>query len=528
MKIGILYICIGKYDIFWPDFYSSCEKYFIPEAEKHYFVFTDNSQLAFFSENRNIHLIPQTDLGWPHNTLMRYEMFLRQIAELRKMDFLFFFNSNILFIKLITAAEFLPSGSEQLVGGLHSGFFNKPVTKFTYERRLASQAFIAKGQGKFYFQGAINGGRTDYFLKVIEILNHQIKVDLEQKIIAGWHDESHWNSYLNKHLEIVKVLSPAYLYPAGAVLPFNPKIVLRNKKEYGGHINLRRHLEGRLLLSNFKAFLKRIIKLVTPRKVIKIQGGLGNQLFQYAYGRNLEFLGQKVTFDISFFQSARSKKDTARDFKLNHFNINPGISFSRYYRPLREIRFKIRRVFNQKLDRFYQGEKYFNYSREIIRQEFYLKEPLTAAALIWQTKINQAVHSVSLHIRRGDYISNKKTNAYHGVCSLDYYQQALQKIVERFGSNLEVFVFSDDIVWAKENLSFNFLINYVSSPQIQDYEELILMAQCQDHIIANSSFSWWGAWLDSRPNKIVVAPQYWLVDQPQKSSEVIPASWLTI
>ncbi len=94
MKIGILYICTGKYSIFWKKFYSSMEKNFIVDAEKHYFVFTDSPDIEFEKENRRIHRIYQEDLGWPNNTLMRFHMFLKQEKELVNMDYLFFFNAN--------------------------------------------------------------------------------------------------------------------------------------------------------------------------------------------------------------------------------------------------------------------------------------------------------------------------------------------------------------------------------------------------------------------------------------------------
>ena len=106
MKIAILYICIGKYSIFWKDFYLSCEKYFIPNAEKEYFVFTDSDKIDFEDVNKNIHKIYQKNLGWPDNTLRRFEMFLN-IRELATgCDFTFFFNGNSVFIEKITHLDF--------------------------------------------------------------------------------------------------------------------------------------------------------------------------------------------------------------------------------------------------------------------------------------------------------------------------------------------------------------------------------------------------------------------------------------
>ena len=105
MKIGILYICTGKYKIFWKDFYLTCEKNFITEAEKHYFVFTDSPKIDFEKQNGNIHRIYQANLGWPDNTLKRYEIFLKSKEKILGMDYLFYLNANLLFLERITADE---------------------------------------------------------------------------------------------------------------------------------------------------------------------------------------------------------------------------------------------------------------------------------------------------------------------------------------------------------------------------------------------------------------------------------------
>ncbi len=238
MKIGILYICTGKYDIFWKDFYSSCEKYFIPEAEKHYFVFTDASKIEFENENKNITKIYQENLGWPGNTLKRYEMFLKTKEKIESTDYVFFFNANTVFLKLITEQEFLPTNSEKLVACIHPGFYNAPRQKFTYDRNPRSLAYIPKGSGNYYFAGGINGGITKDFLEAIEEMNKNIQIDLKNNTIAKWHDESHWNKYLLNRTYI-KRMPPAYLYPEDSHIPFSPKILLVNKEKHGGGFFMR-------------------------------------------------------------------------------------------------------------------------------------------------------------------------------------------------------------------------------------------------------------------------------------------------
>ncbi len=258
MKIGILYICTGKYTIFWKDFYLSCEKYFIPEAEKHYFVFTDADSVDFAADNKNIHRIYQENLGWPGNTLRRYEVFLNSEDKIADMDYLFFFNANLLFLETITAPEFLPQNSEKIVACLHPGFYNKLEKDFTYEKNPKSTAYLANG--KHYFAGGINGGVARDFVAVMKELDANIKTDLANDMIAVWHDESHWNCYVNKHLSVVKIISPAYLYLEDATLPFPKKILIRDKAKYGGHFHLRDKFEWRLLLGKIKSLVKKILK----------------------------------------------------------------------------------------------------------------------------------------------------------------------------------------------------------------------------------------------------------------------------
>jgi len=259
MKIGILYICTGKYKIFWKDFYLSCEKNFITEAEKHYFVFTDSPEIYFESDNKNIHRIYQANLGWPDNTLKRYEVFLKAKEKVFGMDYLFFLNANLLFLERITAEEFLPHNQEKFVGCLHPGYYNKPIEKFTYENNPKSKAYLSKEVGKHYFAGGINGGVTKNFLEVSELLDKNIETDKTNKILAIWHDESHWNAYLNTHLDAVKTLPPDYLYPEGENMPFDKKILIRDKKLIGGHTDFRNKIELRLVFNKLKSLVKKVL-----------------------------------------------------------------------------------------------------------------------------------------------------------------------------------------------------------------------------------------------------------------------------
>ena len=287
--------------------------------------------------------------------------------------------------------------------------------------------------------------------------------------------------------------------------------------------------------------------------IIKLQGGLGNQMFQYAFGRNIEITNKtNVKFDsLSWFEQFK-----ARTYKLHHFNVTGNFATNKEIRKLRKYRRKSGRLaffhnyfiandsiyikqkqfhFNPKiletkepayLDGHWQSEKYFENVKDIIRKEFTLKNEPSNLYKNNEQKIRER-NSVSLHIRRGDYLTMQKAIDTIGVCPLDYYHKAVIEIAKKI-ENPTFFVFSDDIKWVKENLKIDYPIFFVSNNELKDYEELILMSECKHNIIANSSFGWWGAWLNNNPNKIVITPKKWFKDTSKNTKDLIPESWIKL
>lgn len=256
--VGILYICTGNYVVFWRDFYLSMEKYFLPETEKHYYVFTDSSQIDFEQENKNIHRIYQEDLGWPDNTLKRFHVFLGHEPVISQNDYLFFCNANLEIKTTITEKEFLPMGNKKLLAVTHPGFFNKKKNQFTYDRNKKSTAYVSPNEGEVYVAGGLNGGYAADFLDAMKVMKKNIDQDSQRGIIAKWHDESHWNRYVVDHSD-VKFIDPSYLYPEGWVIPFPQKIVVRDKKRYGGHSSLRKQKESFVL--KLKSIIKKLLSI---------------------------------------------------------------------------------------------------------------------------------------------------------------------------------------------------------------------------------------------------------------------------
>ncbi|MEI6553194.1 MAG: alpha-1,2-fucosyltransferase [bacterium] len=290
---------------------------------------------------------------------------------------------------------------------------------------------------------------------------------------------------------------------------------------------------------------------------VKLKGGLGNQLFQYAFGRTASLkLEAPLGLDLSAYENP-SEFDIEREFQLGHFNIQATILSQTKTNKIDSIKNKFDQIknvlkntlnpysgytFNPKdlevkdgayLEGFWQSEKYFSDIETTLRYDLVLKEKLGTKAKLFKDRIKQVEEnggvSASLHIRRCDFVSNKYANTYHGSLDITYYQKAISTLQTKLsGKQLVLFVFSDDIAWVKENLKTEVPYVCVSRPEILDYEDMYLMSQCSHNIIANSSFGWWGAWLNPKKDKMVIAPKRWVRDQKVNTNDVTPLDWIKI
>ena len=291
-------------------------------------------------------------------------------------------------------------------------------------------------------------------------------------------------------------------------------------------------------------------------KVISgIMGGLGNQMFQYACGKALAHrLGAKFYLDLSWFENGN------RDFMLDAF---PNIQGVRKYKPSNDY-YKCNKLFQKVLRRlgvstkryehiaepyysywagienikksvhlsgYWQNEKYFSNISLDIKQNFLFPNFPCEESQNIVRRINLSSCSISIHVRRGDYVENSATNRFHGVCSMEYYGKALQMIIDKCNtSSPELFLFSDDPEWVKNNFNtqgYPSVIVDIPQHKNSPYHDMHLMSLCTHHIIANSSFSWWAAWL-SGGGGIVVAPKCWFMEETMKHHNPSVSSWITI
>ena len=275
---------------------------------------------------------------------------------------------------------------------------------------------------------------------------------------------------------------------------------------------------------------------------VKLLGGLGNQMFQYALGRQLSIKNNdSLMLDLTDLLKRDGINYTPREYELDVFNIDcagkilPGefksfkerFTFKYLTKKVNENghRFSPKVLAlkgNLDLNGFWQNEKYFKSIEDVIRRDFTLKAGVLPVGDPAIKKIS-AANSVSVHFRLGDYLSNPNARNFHGVLDVDYYKAAIVKINELVGSPY-FFIFSDNVDWVKENFVFEQGHTFISQ-EGNAAVDMQLMSACKHHIIANSSFSWWGAWLDPKPDKIVIAPKQWFTTTP---TEIVPETWIQI
>lgn len=247
--------------------------------------------------------------------------------------------------------------------------------------------------------------------------------------------------------------------------------------------------------------------------IVGLHGGLGNQMFQYAFARRMAIANNELLkFDVRYFNRSRP-----HDYLLNHFNIVEQIATDEEISHLMKIgHIQEKSLFfdpnmlelgrNVYLQGYWANEKYFKDIESIIRQEFTVKYPLTDDNKRLAEEINNC-NSVSLHVRRGDYLDPRPNPCY--ICPLDYYYEAVNRFAGQV-SDFHIFIFSDDPEWVRQNLKLPFPATLIRhNGEAKSYEDLRLMSFCKHHIIANSTFSWWGSWLSVKRNKIVFAPAKW-------------------
>lgn len=295
--------------------------------------------------------------------------------------------------------------------------------------------------------------------------------------------------------------------------------------------------------------------------IVSLFGGLGNQMFQYACGKAVATrLGVTLKLDISHVLDRTPRKNfTYRDYELGVFDIQEEIAtlkevrsfipnlwdsneiIKHYFKLKRKIsghtlyRERLKFRYNNEIDNlkdstyiygYFQTEAYFEKLRTELLKSFSLRNELdkTNSSIVTQM---MGENSVSIHVRRGDY-----TNSPFELLNIpEYYSKAIEFIQEKVDMPT-FYIFSNDYKWAEENFAtLNIKKTIVNiNTDSQSYLDMILMSSCKHNICANSSFSWWGAWLNTNPDKIVITPKKWFktTEFVVSTYDLIPSDWLKI
>jgi len=288
--------------------------------------------------------------------------------------------------------------------------------------------------------------------------------------------------------------------------------------------------------------------------IVKLMGWLGNQLFQYAAARRLAYVHNvPLKLDISGFE-----KDTVCKYRVHPFNIIENFANSDDLSTFASRKSVVKKTLNQLanavrpyymqpvvkqqyyhfdpnilrvgkdayLDGYWQSEKYFEDVGFVLRKEITVRESPDSRNAELAREIGGR-DSVSVHIRRGDYVSDLTINSFHGITPVSYYQRAVEVIASRI-SNPYLYIFTNDPEWVVGNIKFDRPMTILThNDAVKSYEDLRLMSLCKHNIIANSTFSWWGAWLNQNPDKIVIAPRIWF-KVGDINKDIVPESWLRL
>ena len=283
--------------------------------------------------------------------------------------------------------------------------------------------------------------------------------------------------------------------------------------------------------------------------IVRVMGGLGNQMFQYAFYRALCAQGKDARLDTSWFEQFQAHNgyelerlfavkpqmapyaacEALGEMKMDilHRMVRKFYTKKTYYAQTAKAGIcydeKILAIDNMYLSGYWQSEQYFLAIAKTVREDFSFKLPMDEKNIAYMQAIAGS-NSVSLHVRRGDYLNNA---VHGGICSVDYYQKAI-RFMEAQIDNPCFFVFSDDISWCKEHLSIPQAIYVTGNNGTDSYNDMRLMSLCKHNIIANSSFSWWGAWLNTHADKVVIAPEKWFNIKNVTTKDLLPKDWVKI
>ena len=455
----------GAYHKFWKDFYITCEQYFCMDIEKGYEIFTDSPDDFKKVNDTNVYIHKIEDLGWIVNTSYKSKYICSIREELEKYDYVFYINSNFLFTAPIYAEEVLPDASNDYLTALSfDHYLQVDVRNYPYDRQPNCLAYIPIGQGKRYFQGGFYGGRTKEMLLLSDWCKEAIAHDFNKKIVARFHDESYINRYMLDKKP--KVLNDGYALQH--IWPYHGphKAVVRNKEEVLGT-----HVLGRLkevYTDTSLSFLLDEHLCFRPGGIVNLYGGLGNQMFGYAFCLYMQKKDSQRHWWIDAYACQNSNVHNGYELNKIFIGINASSELSEEsHQKLSQVSDKyktnIKELHLSQVQTFISSDKslviyngcwqcypYVEACADELRQQFQFDETQLNEKNKKILEIISHRCTVSVHIRRGDYLKGNNEWLYGGICTVAYYQAAMLQLEEMLPEKPYYLFFSDEPDWAKE------------------------------------------------------------------------------
>lgn len=524
-KVGILYICTGQYNMFWKGFFETAEQFMLKNLpyEIHYHVFSDDNSLPYLNHER-VHYHFQEKQGWPWPTLLRFRSFYSIKDELTDYDYLYFFNSNIEFVAPVTE-DIIPPSGKNFTFTHHFAYYQKPEHTHTYDRNPQCTAYIALGTGKHYVSGGCLGGRAKPFLEMSAILDHRIKADLKNNIIALWHDESQINKFVLGRTDI-HFIHPGYFYPEIFTLDFPMICKVLEKYKYFPVAKFKSKTKEE---KKKEWYQKNIIdRFFKPRKGSKIfltlSSILSERFFQYFFAKTMEHKGFKVELiDNENFEAEYSSLKLKRAGQSN-WKLNFALKYYSKYHYLNYFEktfafhseiFDYPSIVNQGL---WISEKYFESEKQVVRNYFAELFSRIDTSKIDQCKVwSQTNQTVVL-----DTLSENAL--YNQTLDLNYIKKAWE-FIKASDSNAE-------LIWLGSNKNrleeSGIQGKFISLDGLSELQIIYMLSQAKHHIVGHELMSWWGAWLKTHPEGKTIRPKQFFNDFRDDSSTIYPENWITL
>jgi glycosyltransferase involved in cell wall biosynthesis len=518
----------GLYTMFWERFHTSCEKYLCTDASKKYFVFTDDKSLLSL-KIPNVTFIPYEDKGWLVNVSSKCKCILSIREEILKQDYAFYFNANYEVLAPVYTHDILPDESDNCLSALcfYKGTNNNLLP---YDRNRDSLAYIPFGEGKHYFLSSFFGGRSPEFLKLCEWSNESVFADLKKGIVAKTHDESYLNRYL---IDIPpKIIDMVFGTPEGWAPVEQCKGIFYNKDKLFGKEKIHQ------LREPFELHLPYLYGEkyeIAPLSIVETGGGLGTQMFQYAFMLGQKYLSAQGRYYLYATEDSCNLANVFANLDKEDF-----ISGELWQNIVNTPAYCIKRITDLndnypvknewKLVTRYSGHwqsgKYFNGITPEIKKRFQFDETRLNSRSKEMLDKMDGNSAVAVHIRRRDSANCNDRLLYDGICTQEYYLAAIKEIIKETDAPLQIYLFGNDKKWLNENIFIPDSIIVDWNREQDDWQDMYLMSRCKYHIISNSSFSWWAAWLCEVKDRKTFSPGVW--SNNKNITDAIPEEWIKI